>query len=140
MDTDETRMGGLQVTEAHPDKLLFRETTEAIIGAAFAVHGELGYGFLEKAYQRALQVELARAGHTAVLEHPITVSYRGAIVGEYFADLFVDGKVVVETKVAAEYNRLDEAQLINELRATGVRVGLLLNFGRREVQFRRLVY
>ena len=90
-------------------------------------------------YQRALQVELLRSGHTADLEYPITVKYRGTIVGEYFADLFVDGKVVVEIKVAAEYNRADEAQLINELRATGVRVGLLLNFGRSEVQFRRLV-
>jgi GxxExxY protein len=67
------------------------------------------------------------------------VHYRGVIVGEYFADLLVDDKVIVETKVAPTYNPLSEAQLINELKATGFRVGLLLNFGRKEVQFRRLV-
>lgn len=139
MHTDETRTGGLEIPTPHPDKLLFRETTEAIIGATFAVHRELGYGFLEKVYQRALQMKLLRSGHLVELEHPITVKYRGVTVGEYFADLFVDEKVVVETKVALEYSRSDEAQLINELKATGVRVGLLLNFGRSEVQFRRLV-
>jgi hypothetical protein len=61
MDTDGTRTGGLEIKRLHPDKLLHRETTEAIIGAAFAVHRELGYGFLEKVYQRALQVELLKA-------------------------------------------------------------------------------
>jgi GxxExxY protein len=140
MDTDETRTGGLAISLPHPDKPLFREITEAVIGAAFAVHRELGYGFLEKVYQRALQVELLKSGHSAELEFPIAVKYRGVIVGEYFADLLVDGKVIVETKVAPAYNPLAEAQLINELKATGIRVGLLLNFGRREMQFRRLVF
>jgi GxxExxY protein len=140
MDTDGTRTRELKIATPHPDKLLFRETTEAIIGAAFAVHRELGYGFLEKVYQRALQVELLRSAHTVEIEYPITVKYRGVTVGEYFADLFVDEKVVVETKVAPAYNPLDEAQLINELKATGIRVGLLLNFGRQEMQFRRLVF
>ena len=140
MDTDGTRTAGLEISQPHPNKLLFREITEAVIGVAFAVHRELGYGFLEKVYQRALQVELLKSGHSAELEFPIAVKYRGVIVGEYFADLLVDGKVIVETKVAPAYNPLDEAQLINELKATGIRVGLLLNFGRREMQFRRLVF
>ena len=140
MDTDETRTGGLAISLPHRDKLLFREITEAVIGAAFAVHRELGYGFLEKVYQRALQVELLKSGYSAELEFPIPVKYRGVIVGEYFADLLVDGKVIAETKVAPAYNPLAEAQLINELKATGIRVGLLLNFGRREMQFRRLVF
>jgi len=83
---------------------------------------------------------LLKSGHSAELEFPIAVKYRGVIVGEYFADLLVDGKVIVETKVAPAYNPLAEAQLINELKATGIRVGLLLNFGRREMQFRRLVF
>ncbi|HZJ17191.1 MAG TPA: GxxExxY protein, partial [Chthoniobacteraceae bacterium] len=83
----------MAISLPHPDKLLFREITEAVIGAAFAVHRELGYGFLEKVYQRALQVELLKSGHSAELEFPIAVKYRGVIVGEYFADLLVDGKV-----------------------------------------------
>jgi GxxExxY protein len=139
MDTDGTRTAGLEIKRLHPDKLLHRETTEAIIGAAFAVHRELGYGFLEKVYQRALQVELLKSGYSVALETPISVHHRGVIVGEYFADLLVDDKVIVETKVEPTYNPLSEAQLINELKATGFRVGLLLNFGRKEVQFRRLV-
>ena len=140
MSTDETRIQELEVREEHPDKLLHRDITEAIIGASFAVHRALGYGFLEKVYQRALQVELLRSGHRADLEFPIPVKYRGVIVGEYFADVLVDEKVVVEIKVAPDYNPLDEAQLINELKATGLRIGLLLNFGRREVLFRRLIF
>lgn len=139
MNTDETRIKKLEVEGHHPSKLLHREITEAIIGAAFEVHNSLGYGFLERVYQRALQVELVRGGHRAELECAIAVRYKGAIVGEYFADLVVDEKVIVEVKVAADYNRLDEAQLLNELKATGFQVGLLMNFGRSKIQFKRLV-
>jgi GxxExxY protein len=123
----------------HPEKLLFREVTERIIGAAFEVRKHLGFGFLEKVYQRALQAELLQSGGTAVIEHPIPVHYKGVNVGEYFADLLVDGVVVVEIKVASEYSRHDEAHLLNELKATGLRVGLLLNFGRTKLEFKRLV-
>ena len=123
----------------HPDKLLFREVTEKIIGAAFEVRKQLGFGFLEKVYQRALQAELVRMGLAAEMEHPIPVRYKGINVGDYFADLIVDQKVVVEIKVAREYQRSDEAQLLNELKATGLRVGLLLNFGTTKLDFKRLI-
>src|SRR2546430_1022995 len=105
MNIDETNPSGWEI-EPHPDKLLHRETTEAIIGAAFEVHSQLGYGFLEKVYQRALQVELVKAGHTAELEKPIAVKYKDVIIGDYFADLFVDEKVIVEIKVAPQYSAL----------------------------------
>ena len=82
------------------------------------MHNILGYGFLEKVYQKALQVELLNRGHSAALEHPITVKFKGAIVGKYEADLFVDDKVIVELKIAKEYNPKDEPQLLNELKAT----------------------
>src|SRR6185369_1060888 len=117
MDTDETRMKEFE-PEEHPDKLLHRKLTEAIIGAAFEVHNVLGHGFLEKVYQRALQAELIRRGLQADLEHPLKVIYKGAVVGEYLADLLVEGVVLVELKVSTELNTLDEAQLINELKAT----------------------
>lgn len=120
--------------------LKYEEITEAIIGAAFEVYNILGYGFLEKVYQRALQVELLRRGHLAEIEHAIKVKFKDAIVGEYAADLLVDGKVIVELKVAKEYNSQDEPQLLNELKATGIEVGLLINFGRKKVEFKRFVY
>ncbi len=129
----------MEPEDEHPDKLLHREVTEKILGAAFEVRRHLGFGFLEKVYQRALQAELVRAGLAAEIEHPIAVRYKGITVGEYFADLLVEQKVVVEIKVAREYNRHDEAQLLNELKATGMRVGLLLNFGTDKLDFKRLV-
>jgi GxxExxY protein len=135
MDTDETRMG--LSTEHLQKPILHADVTDAIIGAAFDVHNELGYGFLERVYQKAMQVELSRRGFRAEVEHKISVQYKGVVVGDYAADLFVNECVLVELKVAPEYNKQDEAQLLNELKATKVKVGLLLNFGRTKVQFKR---
>ncbi len=120
--------------------LKYQEITEDIIGAAFEVHNILGYGFLEKVYQRALQVELVQRGHKAELESALEVKYKGVVVGNYAADLLVDGKVIVELKIAPAYNPMDEAQLLNELKATGIKVGLLINFGKEKVEFKRFVY
>src|SRR3982750_1410795 len=106
-------------------ELLHKDITEQIIGAAFEVYRLLGYGFLEKVYQRAMQVELRLRGLKAEIESRIKVHYKDCIVGDYCADLFVNDVVIVELKVAAQYNSNDEAQLINELKATGIRVGLL---------------
>jgi GxxExxY protein len=119
-------------------QFLYGEVTQEVIGAAFEVHRVLGYGFLEKVYQRAMQVELRLRGLQAETESKIKVHYKDCIVGDYCADLFVNEVVIVELKVAAQYNAADEAQLINELKATGVRVGLLINFGREKVEFKRL--
>ena len=134
---------GLNTDDLEParrEPLLHGELTEQIIGAAFEVYNVLGHGFLEKVYQRALQTELLRRGIPAELEHRIAVSYKNVNVGDFSADLFVDGKVIVETKVAAELNPEDEAQLLNELKATGIKVGMLINFGRRKVEFKRRVF
>jgi GxxExxY protein len=120
--------------------LEYEEITETIIGSAFEVYNILGYGFLEKVYQRALQVELSSRGHSAEIEHAIKVKFKDVIVGEYAADLLVDGKVIVKLKVAKKYNPLDEPQLLNELKATGIKVGLLINFGKEKVEFKRFVY
>ena len=130
----------LEFRDEHPDKLLLRPITEAVIGAAFEVHGQLGYGFLERVYQRALQVELSRRGFSAEIEKRIQVKYKGIIVGEYDADLIVADSVVVEIKINAQYDKRDEAQLLNELKATGLKAELLLNFGRMKVDYKRLVF
>ena len=99
----------------------------------------LGYGFLEKVYQRAMQVELESRGFVVEIESKIKVHYKGTVVGDYQADLFVNQCVIVELKVAKEYMPYDEAQLLNELKATGIRVGLLINFGRSRVEFKRFI-
>jgi GxxExxY protein len=130
----------LEIDDEHPSKLLHREITEKIIGAAFEVHRELGYGFLERVYQRAMQVELLRAGVSAEIEKRIQVKYKGVVVGEYDADLIVDDCVAVELKVTPQYDKRDEAQLLNELKATGLKVGLLVNFGRAKVEYKRLIF
>ncbi len=120
--------------------LLHGDVTEQIIGAAFEVYGVLGYGFLESVYQKAMQVELIRRGLTCKLEEPIRVKYKEVDVGKFEADLLVNDCVIVELKVTKEYQKSDEAQLLNELKATGIQVGMLVNFGRIEVQFQRFVY
>ena len=141
IDTDETRISRiLEIQDEHPDKLVHRAITEAIIGAAFEVHRELGYGFLERVYQRALQVELSRRGLSAEIEKRIRVQYKGVVVGDYDANLVVDDCVAVEIKINPQYDKRDEAQLLNELKATGLKVGLLLNFGRSKIEYKRLVF
>jgi GxxExxY protein len=133
MVTDETQIN------SEKDYSL-RAITEQLIGAAFEVHNLLGYGFLERVYQRAMQVELQLRGIKVELEHPINVQFKGVVVGNYSADLFVADKIVVELKTDAEYKSVHEAELINELRGTGVKVGYLINFGRERVEYARRVF
>ncbi|MCX7006845.1 MAG: GxxExxY protein [Kiritimatiellaeota bacterium] len=116
------------------------DITEQIIGAAFEVYRVLGYGFLEKVYQRAMQVELQLRGLKAELEPKLRVHFKGINVGDYAADLLVEDVVIVELKTTPTYNAADEAQLLNELKGTGIRVGLLINFGRQKVEFERRVF
>jgi GxxExxY protein len=120
--------------------LEFESITGEIIGAAFEVHKILGYGFLERVYQRAMQVEFGLRGIRCEIEQAITVVYKGNVVGDYRADLFVEDSVIVELKVGKEYSSADEPQLLNELKATGVKVGLLINFGKSKVEFKRFVF
>jgi GxxExxY protein len=127
-------------TDGNEMALVHEEITEAIIGAAFEVYNVLGYGFLERVYQRAMQVELGARGFKAEIEAEIHVIYKTVEVGFYKADLWVNDCVIAELKVAKSYVAGDEPQLLNELRATGVKVGLLINFGRTKVEFKRMVY
>ena len=117
-----------------------KEVTEAIIGAAFEVHNHLGYGCLHRVYHRAFQVELTRRNFSSDLEKRINVRYKGVPVGDYDADLVVSDSVIVEIKIAPQYDKRDEAQLLNLLKATGFKVGILINFGRSKVEYRRLVF
>lgn len=122
------------------DSFPHRELTEKIIGAAFEVHKHMGYGFLERVYQRSMQVELLRKKIPAELERRLNVRYKDVVVGDYDADLIVSQTVLVELKVAPQYDKRDEAQLLNALKATGLSLGMLINFGRAKVEFRRFVF
>ena len=103
--------------------------TERIIGCAYAVHNELGSGFLEKVYENALRIELNAAGLAAEQQHPIPVRYHGQLVGDFFADLMLKGQVIVEVKAVQNLAKEHEVQLVNYLAATGIEDGLLINFG-----------
>ena len=105
------------------------ELTEKIIRCVYDVFKELGSGFLEKVYENALMVRLQEIGLEAAQQVPLTIVFHGVCIGEYFADIVVEGKVILELKAISELARVHEIQLVNYLKATGKEVGLLINFG-----------
>jgi GxxExxY protein len=115
------------------------DITYAINGAVFEVNSILGPGFLEKVYENALLIELKRRGLKAKNQVPISVSYKDEVVGDYSADLLVEDKVIVELKTVDNLDRVHEAQLLNYLKATGIHVGLLVNFKRKKADIKRMV-
>ena len=115
------------------------EITEKIIAAAYAVHKQLGYGFLEKVYKNALIIELENLPFKCRAEAPMQVFYHDRVVGEFFADIIVEDKVVIEVKAVSKINPAHEVQLVNYLKASGISVGLLINFG-TSVEVKRRVF
>ena len=118
-------------------KMEDQELTEKIIGCAMKVHSTLGPGFLESVYQKALAHELRKAGLKVECEKPITVYYDGVPVGDFSADMLVEDRVVLELKANQALAPANEVQLVNYLTATGIEVGLLLNFGGERLEFKR---
>lgn len=119
--------------------MLHKETTNKIIKAFYNVYNTLGYGFLEKVYENAMLIELRSLGLSVDKQIPIKVFFKGQQVGEYYADLIVEDKVIVELKAAESLCEEHEFQLINYLKATNIEVGLLLNFGKNP-QFTRKIF
>ena len=115
------------------------DLTKAVIGAAFEVHREMGSGFLEKVYQTALAYELRRLGLTVEPEAEMPVRYKGGVVGIYYADLVIESNVICEIKAIARWAPEHEAQILHYLKATGIKVGLLLNFGTPRLQIKRMI-
>ena len=115
------------------------ELTYQINGAVFEVSRELGPGFLEKVYENALLVDLAERGLKAESQVPIKVKYKGKEVGEYYADIVVENRVILEIKVADSLQKIHEAQLLNYLKATGYNIGLLVNFTYPKAEIKRFV-
>jgi GxxExxY protein len=125
--------------QMNADQRRLNSVTEAIIGCAYAVSNEMGTGFLEKVYENALALELRSHGWQVVQQSPIAVHYRGAVVGEYVADLVVAGEVLVELKACKSLDEIHMAQCLNYLKATQFRVCLLINFGRCKIEIKRIV-
>lgn len=113
--------------------------TNKIIRCFYTVYNQLGFGFLEKVYEKSLLIELRKEGLTATRQTQLKVFYNQVEVGDYFADIIVENEVIIEVKTAEGLIEIHEAQLINYLKATNIEVGLLLNFGKTP-QVRRKVF
>ncbi len=121
--------------EAIEKKLCYK-----IIGAAMNIYNDLGYGFLEKVYENSLKNDLEGFQVDVKQQYPIKVIYKNKVVGDYMADLLVDNKVIIELKSIEKLNKIHEAQLLNYLKATKIKVGLLINFSPNKLEFKKLVY
>lgn len=119
-----------QIKQINTD-FLYTEITDKIIHSFYTVYNTLGYGFLEKVYENAMMLELIEKGMLAQKQNPIKVHYKEKLIGEYFADIIVEGKVIIELKAAEAIVQEHELQLINYLKATEIEIGLLLNFGKK---------
>ncbi len=121
------------------ERYLHSELTGRIIGCAMEVHKVLGNGFQEVIYQRALEIEMNHQGLSFSREHEMEISYKGIVIGSRRVDFFVENKVMVEIKAVTQLEDVHLAQAINYLEAYGLEVGLLLNFGSRSLQFKRVM-
>ena len=113
------------------------ELSQKVIGAAFNVHNQLGFGFLESVYEKALSIELHKLGIYHQLQSPIQVLYDDQIVGDFVCDVLVEGSLVLELKSVQKLSTAHEVQLVNYLNATRLDVGLLINFGPTKVEVKR---
>ncbi|HEX9739649.1 MAG TPA: GxxExxY protein [Ignavibacteriaceae bacterium] len=121
------------------EEYLYKDLTSVIIQGFYKVYDTLGFGFLEKVYRNSLRIELINSGLFVVMQKQINVYYDSKLVGEYYADLIVNDKIIIELKAAECLMEEHEAQLINYLKATEIEVGLLLNFGKKP-EIRRKIF
>ncbi len=127
----------MDLQDGQDKNLKHEEITKAVIGCAFEVINELGAGFLESVYEKALLLALKQKGISATAQHPVEVMFRNENVGNFYADIFVEEKVIVELKAVKAIAQEHQAQIINYLNATGIEVGLLINFGNPRLEYKR---
>lgn len=113
--------------------------TEKIIGCAFRVYNTMGFGFLESVYEKCLLIELKQIGLRVEAQHPVSVYYRRELAGVFVADVIVEDLVILELKSVHQVHTIHEAQLVNYLTATGIKVGLIINFAKHKVEIKRKV-
>lgn len=121
------------------DKIVYRELSYKIVGLAIQVRRELGFGFLEKVYENALMILLRENGIRAEQQVPIKVTFHGEIIGDYIADILVEDSIIIELKAVDKIIPIHKAQVLNYLKATGLKLAILLNFGKGSLEHERLV-
>ncbi len=141
MNADKRKLGLCHQPPMDADTRRFEldNITRKVIGCAYTVSNNLGSGFLEKVYENALAIELRKAGLDVEQQKHISVSYDGAIVGDFNADILVNDRVIVEVKAMDAIDGFHQAQLLNYLRVAGLKVGLILNFGTARLGIKRMV-
>ena len=127
----------MDVQDKQDNIRMYMELTHAVIKCAFDVINELGCGFLESVYETAMVIALAETGIFVEAQKPVTVYFRGKAIGNYYVDLLIERKVLVELKAVKSLNPEHHAQVINYLKATCIEVGLLINFGSPKLEFKR---
>jgi len=118
--------------------ILYKDLSYEVIGFAMEVHNTLGYGFLEKVYENAMMILFRRNGVKAQQQAPVSVHFEGEVVGSYFADILVDDKIILELKALEKITGVHTAQALNYLKATGLRLAIIINFGKRKLEYERL--
>lgn len=126
-------------TVMNDEHILYRDLSYTIVGLAMEVHRKLGYGFLESVYENALMILLERKGIEAKQQFPINVYFENTVVGEYKADILVEGKIILELKSIEKITDAHRAQALNYLKATKLRLALILNFAKEKLEFERLI-
>jgi len=119
--------------------IIHKDLSYKVIELALEVHNELGCGFLEKVYENALMVLLEREAIPARQQAPADVYFQGKVIGQYFADILVDNKLILELKTIDTIANVHKAKVLNYLRATGIKLGLILNFAKPKLEYKRLV-
>lgn len=125
--------------DTNEDKILYKDLSYKIVGLAMQVYNKLGYGFLEKVYENALMVLFRREGIQAKQQAPMTVYFEGQAVGDYYADILVENKIILELKSAEEIVDSHRSQVLNYLEATELQLAIILNFGKEMLEYERLV-
>ncbi len=120
-------------------EIVYKDLSYKIVGLAMEVHSKLGYGFLEKVYENALMLLFRREGIKAEQQAAIKVHFEGEIVGEYFADILIEDKIILGLKVLYKITDIHIAQALNYLKATGLQLAIILNFGKRKLEYERLI-
>ncbi len=126
-------------TKNSDKELIYKDLSYRIVGLAMKVHGELGSGFLEKVYENAMMALFRKEGIEAEQQKPIDVIFENEIVGSYFADILIENKVIVELKTVENITDIHKAQVLNYLKATGLKLAIILNFHSQSLEYKRIV-
>ncbi len=120
-------------------KILHKDLSYKIVGLAMQIHSELGFGFLEKVYENSMMVLFRRENIMAKQQAPISVSFEGEIVGDYYADILIEDKIILELKAIEKITDAHKAQALNYLKATGLKLASIINFGKQRLEYERIV-